>query len=144
MTKVLDLTKRAWTRTKGPITLIGTWIRNGDDRWRPCMVLIRTGDEGSDHLWPCVITMDKAWVWDTRIGDHQQAAETLSGFLDPLRLPPNTSAINGLFNLIHDHLGDLLTIPPYPAEFQQGEVVAEAVITNHTTGKTREVELRDV
>lgn len=145
MTKILDLTRRAWTRTKGPITLIGTWIRNGDDRWRPCMVLIRTGDELSEHLWPCVITMDKAWIWDTQIGDQKQAAETLAGFLDPLRLSPNNGAIISLYNLIHDHLSDLLTIPPFPDEYRrEAGIVAEAVIINHTTGKTTETELRDV
>ena len=144
MTAQLDLNKRHWTRTKGPITLIGTWIRDRFDRWQPCMVLIRTGDELSDHLWPCVITMDKAWVWDTVIGDEREAGETLAGFLDPLRLPPNTSTIVGLFNLINDHLGDLLTIPPYPMEFRDGAVVAEATIVNHTTGQSREVEIRDV
>lgn len=108
------------------------------------MVLIRTGDEYSDHIYPCVITMDKAWIWDTVIGDEVLAGETLAGFLDPLRLSPNTSTVVGLFNLIHDHLGDLLTIPPYPREYQDGGVVAEALIINHTTGRNREVEIHDV
>ena len=138
----IDISRRHWTRVKGPITLIGTWIYNEDRRWRPCMVLIRTGDEFNDHCIPCVVTADKAWIWSREVGDMDECARTLAGFIDPLRLSPNDHDIITLYWLINDHLSDLLHIPPFAPE--PGAVLVEAEITDPMTGKVREVEIRDV
>lgn len=140
MSHVIDLGRRAWTRHRGPLTLIGTWLRI-DERWRPCMAIIRAGDEFSDDVFPCIVTMDKAWIWSREVGDEILAGQTLAGFLDPLRLTPDDRTIIWLYNLINDHLQDLLTIPPYLPE--QGDVTATISITDHRSGTTREVEIRD-
>lgn len=140
MSHTLDLGRRAWTRVRGQVTFIGTWL-HVDGRWRPCMAIIRTGDEYSDFLVPCIVTMDKAWVWSREVGDEVIAGQIMAGFLDPLRLPPDTRTIVWLYNEINDHLQDLLTIPPYRPE--RGAVAAEIVITNHRSGRTSEVEIRD-
>jgi hypothetical protein len=147
MTASLDLTQRAWTREVGQLTLIGTWLWEEEhQRWRPCMVLMRTGDERSDHFIPCVVTADKAWIWSEEIGDPRQAARIAFQFAQALRLDEHSPRVMiGIASLIHDHLDDLLHIPPLAAfDTDQGEVVAEAIITDNRTGQTREVEIRDV
>lgn len=142
MSVMLDLTNRHWTRTRGPVTVIGTWYRNSDARWRPCMVLIRTGEEMSDETVPCVIAMDRAWVWDERIGDPAEAARMCFAFAEALRLGTEPKTIIRLASIVHDLLGDLLSIPPWMPPFS--EVMAEVTVTNRTTGKSHEVALRDV
>lgn len=141
MTAALDLTRRHFTRERGGITIIGTWI-SIEGRWRPCLALIRTGDEYSEHTVPCVVTVDKAWIWSEEIGDPREAAQTAFKFMEALRIDTNDkrNAIR-LAMLIADHLGDLLHIPPFRPE--PGAVVAEVTMTERETGRVREVELRD-
>lgn len=141
MTIALDLTKRHWTKVRGPITAVGTWFNNGE-RWRQCIALFRTDDEGSDELVPCVIPIDRAWVWSEDIGDGRQSARMTVAFAQAMRLTIDKRTLITLTSMIHDLLGDLLTIPPYQAA--PGEVIAEVVVTNRDTGKSHEVVLRDV
>ncbi|EHK57644.1 hypothetical protein [Allomesorhizobium alhagi] len=135
---VLDLTKRAWVRTRGELTAIGTWICI-DEQMRPCMAIVRTGEELGDYTFPCVVTMDKAWIYSEEIGDMAKAAHQVASFLDPLRLGTGTRAIFRLLGLIRDCLGDLLSIPPYVAPAQTA--IAELTVTERETGKVREVEI---
>lgn len=104
------------------------------------MAIIRTGDEFSDDIHPCIVTVDQAWIWNGKLGDEKRAADTLAGFIDPLRLTPNTRDIVRLYNLIYDHLDDLLHIKPYVAA--ESQVVAEMIVTDQA-GKTREIEVRE-
>ena len=137
---VLDLRARAFYYVRGEITLIGTWLRI-EGLFRPCMVLIRTGEETNPHTVPCLIPLERAWIWNETFGDPRQAAHTVAGFLDALRLTPGKVNAIRLLSLIHDHLGDLVNIPPLPPLEQR--VVAEIIVTNNTTGQTREVEVKD-
>lgn len=140
MTTTLDLSKRAWLKSHGDVTAIGTWIVI-EGRHRPCLVLIRTAEEMSDHTMPCVVTVDKAWIWSEDIGDPRLAAHMAFGFAQALRLSehdPHT--IIRIAGIVHDHLGDLLHIPPYrPAD--NANVVAELTVTDRNTGKSREAEI---
>lgn len=137
----LDLTIRQWTKTRGPITAIGTWLRL-EGRFRPCMVLIRAGSELDDRLIPCVILQERAWVWSEDIGDGAQAAQSTFQFAQILGFNSfDAKAIFFIASFIHDLLGDLLTIPPYqPVDTRS---VAEATLINHTTGITTETEIRE-
>ncbi|MBJ6722426.1 hypothetical protein I2750_19690 [Bacillus sp. PR5] len=137
---VLDLSTRAFYYVRGDITLIGTWLRV-DGQFRPCMVLIRTGEEKNEYTVPCLIPLERAWIWNEMFGDPRQAARTVAGFIDALRLTPGRFNAVRLLSLIHDHLGDLVTMPPLPPLEQS--VVAEFLVTDNTTGKTREVEVKD-
>jgi len=141
VTPDLDLTRRAFTKTRGEVTAIGTWIRI-DGRFRPCMVLIRAGREKDDRLIPCVVTMDRAWIWSEEIGDPAQAARTCFQFAQALGLSvENPRVVIRLAMFIHDMLGDLLTIPPYQPDSLQ--TVAEAVIIDHSAGRTVETEIKE-
>lgn len=138
----IDLEKRLWTKTRGSITAIGTWIRMEDD-FRPCMVLIPAGKEKDDRLIPCVVTQDRAWIWSEEVGDPAQSAPIAFQFAQSLGLSahePRTVIRLAMF--INDMLDDLLHIPPYQREDEV--TVAEVVMTDHTTGRTVETEMKDV
>ncbi|MBO3760367.1 hypothetical protein [Ciceribacter sp. L1K22] len=138
----LDLSKRQWTKTRDGITAIGTWLRQGDTI-RPCMVLVPAGRELDERLIPCVVTQDRAWIWSEDVGDPAEAARTAFQFAQLLGLSchePRTIIRLAMF--IHDHLGDLLTIKPFPRDDRA--VVAEVVLTNNTTGQVVEQEMTDV
>lgn len=142
MTPDLDLNRRQWTKTRGPITAIGTWLRL-DGSFRPCMVLIRAGSELEDGLIPCVVTQDRAWIWSEEIGDPAEAARTAFQFANCLRLSAHDRrTLIFIASFINDMLGDLLSIPPYQPDTTP--VVAEATMINHSTGRTVETEMRDV
>lgn len=141
MTIALDLTKRHWTKVRGPLTAVGTWYNNGSG-WRQCMALYRTDDEGSDDLMPCVIPIDRAWVWSEDIGDGAQSARMTMAFAQAMRFSLDKSTLITLTSMVHDLLGDLLSIPPYTAD--TGELIAEVVVTERDSGKSHEVALRDV
>lgn len=137
----LDLNKRVWTFRKDGIMAIGTWIRL-EDRFRPCMVLIPADREYDDRLTPCVVTMDRAWIWSEEVGDPAQAAHTAHQFASTLGLNAHDRrTVIRIAMFIADHLGDLLSIPPYPTDDQQ--TVAEVTIRDPTTGRTIEAEIRE-
>lgn len=139
MSAALDLSRYHFRRHKGEITIYGTWCRTRDD-WTPCLVLIRTGEEARDITIPCIVTLDKAWVWDEHVGNMAAAARTTAAFIDALRMSPNKRDILRVLGIIREHLGDLLRIPPYqPAE---QEVIAE-VTARGSDGRVLEVELTD-
>lgn len=139
MSPALDLSRQHFAYVKGDLTLIGTWVRTEED-WRPCMVLIRTGEEFSDHTIPCVVTLDKAWIWSEQVGDIVAAARTTAGFLDALRMQPSKANIIRIRSLIHDHLGDLLTMPPYvPAD----RIVLAEITATDQNGRTIEAEVME-
>lgn len=139
----LDLTRQHFSHTRGVLAIIGTWIRVEND-WTPCLVLLRAGEEGSPDTFPCVITYKNAWIFDETIGDPRQAARILHGFIAPLRLENDPKQIIKLHGIVVDYLDDLLRIPPYRPGEADLPVIGELTITHRETGKTSEVELRDV
>lgn len=106
------------------------------------MVLIRAGREKDDRLIPCVITMDRAWIWSEEIGDPSQSAPLAYQFANILGLAVgNPRTVIRLAMFINDMLGDLLNIPPYQPVSTR--TVAEAVIIDHSAGRTVETEIRE-
>lgn len=137
----LDLNKRVWTFRRSGVTAIGTWVRVGD-RFRPCMVLIPADREYDDRLMPCVVTMDRAWIWSEEIGDPAQAAATAFQFAHALGFNAyDGPTVRRIAMFIADHLDDLLKIPPY--QDSDAEVVAEVTMTNPVTGKVTEAVLKE-
>ncbi|MCL7999997.1 hypothetical protein M8994_17310 [Brucella sp. 21LCYQ03] len=137
---VLDLRARAFTYERGDITLIGSWLRMGGSI-RPCLVLIRSGEEYNDFTIPCVITLDKAWIWDEDNGDVTQAASMAATFIEHLRLSPDKSGFIRIASLIHDHLDDLIGMNPFPP--MDRETVAFIEQINNSTGKSKLIEVKD-
>lgn len=141
MSPDLDLTKAHWTKTRGEFTAIGTWIRIEGD-FKPCMVIVRAGSELSERLVPCCVTQNRAWVWDERVGNPDEAARTTAMFLEHMSLSVTPQRAIALASFIHDMLGDLLHIPPYKRE-SGANVVAEVTMTNVDTGRVMEHEMRE-
>lgn len=144
MKATIDIDRYHFRRVLGDLTVIGTWIHI-DDQWRQCLAIIRTGEELHEATTPCLITVDQAWLWSEApgIGDPRRAARIAREMLISLRMDENNinNAIR-IASLIHDHLGDLLTIPPY-SPVEPAPVIAEVTMRDTDTGKVREVELRD-
>lgn len=129
----LDLTKRQWTKTRGNVTAVGTWIRLEGD-WQPCMVLLPAGRELSEGLIPCVVPLSSAWIWSEDIGNARAAATQAVEFARFLGLSEDPRNVIGIASFIHDMLGDLISIPPYPQS--ELRTVAEAILVDNRTGKT--------
>ena len=141
MSPALDLNRRVWTFRRDGITAIGTWLRV-EGRFRPCMVLIPADREYDDRLTPCVVTMDRAWIWSEEVGDPAEAARTAFQFARCLGLAENNPrTIIRLAMFINDHLGDLLSIPPY--QNPDAEIVAEVTMVEADTGRTVETVLKE-
>lgn len=145
MTTALDLTQRHFTRVLGNITLIGTWLTT-EDGVEPCLVFIRSGDEGSDHIVPCVVTLGSAFLFDrashTLFPDWGRRAALMAfGFAEALRLGATPYHAQRVCELVEDHIGDLFGIPPYrPPVLRDDEAVAEVTIVERSSGKrVREV-----
>ncbi|MEG3807017.1 hypothetical protein DBT53_004465 [Aerococcus mictus] len=139
MTHAIDLSMTAWRKVHGQITAYGTWVQMSG-AWRPALVLVRTGDETSDHCVPCIVTMDRIWVVTEEVGNEIQAGRLVASFLDPLRLGPSARNSIKLLSIIRDHIGDVLSIGPRPSKGLR-TVVGEAIMTNHSTGKVTETEI---
>lgn len=139
---LLNLDNYHWKKTRGPLTAIGTWIRL-EGFWKPCMVLIPANGELDDRTFPCVITLDHAWLWDETVGDPQQAFLRAAQYAQCLRMDhQDLHSLIFIASFIADHLGELICLPPYTP--QEAPVVAEATLINHTFGTSIDTEVRDV
>jgi hypothetical protein len=140
----LDLAQRHFTKVKNGLAFIGTWITMPyPEGVKPCLVIIRNGEEKHEATMPCVITSDKAHVWSiTGMGDPREAARQASTFCEALRINTDLKSVIQLHMMIDDLLGDLLHIPPFPPK-RDAPVIAEVTMTNQQTGEVKEVELKD-
>lgn len=134
---VLDLTRYAWKQQHGDLEAIGTWLLHRDGPL-PCLVLKPTSAQRHDQFIPCVVLQKDAWIWSEAIGDGAEAARSAYDFACALGLSPhNSTNIIRVASIIRDHIGDLLGIPPMPAE---REVVGEVTITDER-GRVTEREI---
>jgi hypothetical protein len=136
MTASIDLSQRAFAYQRHEITGVGTWLLIDGD-YHPCLALLRRGEEMSGATRPYIITLDKAWIWDERIGDGAQTARQLLNICESLRLEPDERNIFRIYGFINDHLGDLISMPPFPPNVREaGTVIGEVTVTDRATGKT--------
>ena len=116
--------------------LYGAWHGK---RLRPCLVVLpayRTG-----RMVPLVIEVDDAWQWqpDDIDADPRRSAQLIGTFLLANGMDAsNTFTAMKVASLIHDHLGDLLRIPPKSTE---DVIVADAFQTDRDTGKVTHKEV---
>lgn len=125
----LDLTQNAFVKARGELTLYGCWHGK---RLRPCLVVVPSFRAGV----PLVIEMDTAFQWDPddKDVDPRQNMRLVSAFLRANGMDfTNPFTAMKVVSLVHDHLSDLLRMPPKPAEVI---VVADAFQTDSDTGRT--------
>lgn len=118
----LDLTNYVFKRTRSGMTFFGTWVLT-ENGHRPCLAIIREGEELNEHTVPCVLTVDKAYAFDQFVGNAAVGAAIMAGFLERLRLEPTKANTFFLFSAINNQLDDLLSIPPYrPPEYKTTDI----------------------
>lgn len=137
----LDLRRTHFTHPRGDVTVYGTWLLTNR---RPCLVLLPSFTRiDSDYLVPCIIPMDQAYKWDEHTGDPAHCAQMTWWFAQALGIDAhNPSNMIRLTSIIREHLGDLLTMPPFPES--QTEIVADTLMVNHETGRTTEATITEV
>jgi hypothetical protein len=127
----LDLTRNAFVRHLGEFTLYGTWCNAADDQTEPCLVILprfrRIGAK------PCCIALSSAFKYN----DARYAVLKSDHFLREMGMEPGMTATRTLATLIHDHLQDLIEMPPEPT---QAIVVGEANV-DMGDGQRRKVEI---
>ncbi|HEJ7283122.1 DNA methyltransferase [Serratia phage Parlo] len=132
----LDLTQYHFKRDRGDITVFGTWYGK---ELEPVLVLMPT--RSVSRPYPCVVTLQTAWMWSKAHGDEAhrlQMAGTFAAFLglDPL----SKQQVYRIISIIQDELIDVLGMPMKPVtEF----VAADAIHTDHETGKVYHREIID-
>lgn len=136
----LDLSLTHFKRPQGDLTVYGTWLLDGESD-RPCMVIMRTNEERHPDAIPVIITLDEAWKWSEEHGEPEYTSYQAELAGQNLRLTDDVRTVLRIVALVNAHLGDLLSIPPFPRE--KGNVLAELTVTNRSTGETTEVEIPD-
>lgn len=139
----LNLELYHFKRTLGEITIIGTWLFDGEQN-EPCLVLIRAGEERGDHTVPSIILLQHAYIFApiSGVGDPRTAARIVAQITQNLRMPFELRSMHKVTGVIQDHLDDLIRIPPPPRETKAP--IADLLITDPNTGKSREIVLTDV
>jgi hypothetical protein len=138
----LDLSQFHFKRSRSGLCFMGCWLVTPDGT-KPCLVIIRDGEERHDATVPCIVTSDKAYIFsaNTGVGDPAQAARTCRQFCEMLRLPTDIKSVIKLHLMIDDHIGDLFHLPPFPPKRDKTAAVAEVTLTNLDTGAVKEVEI---
>ena len=131
---ILDLNNRHFTYHRGPMTMIGTWIRL-DSGIEPCLCLVRKGAEGM-HT-PCVIPVDAGWKWELDRGDPAECTFNAAEFLQLMGLEVTKQSIKDLVFFVHDNIGELYSIPPSNQLDEQQEKLLEVTMT--VNGSKKEV-----
>lgn len=131
----LDLTQSQFVKTRGDLTLYGSWY---GDRLRPCLVVLPTFRTNGV---PLVVEIDTAYRWnpDDPDVDPRASAGLVMQFLMLNGMDyGNVITHQRVLSLIHDHLADLIYMPVKPTQLV---VVADAFRTNTDTGKTTHQEI---
>lgn len=115
----------------GDLSVYFTWIFNEDQEAdEPCLVIIpRYQRQGFK---PCVVALSAAYKYN----DPRYLARISWEFLSLLGFAQTPSEGHKVASLIHDHLGDLLTMPPSPTTTI---IVADAFIGSGRDKRSLEI-----
>lgn len=132
----LNLAQTHFEHTRGDFTLYGAWY---GIRAKQCLVVMPTRLKSTSI--PLVITVDDAYKWnpDDPDADPAMNARLLGAFFYSNNIEANTFTFQKVVGLIHDYLGDLLSIPPKRLNL---EVVGDAIRTD-ADGNVTHKEIRD-
>ena len=125
----LDLTRYAFRREVGDLTIYGTWVPRPDDDSEPALAIVpRFRVIGC----PAVIALSSAYKYN----DPAYLARAAHVFTQALGVAAGVNDTLKIASLIDDHLSDLISMPPEPT---QAVAVADAVI--EIGGRKRTVEV---
>jgi len=131
---ILDLTKYAFARKLGDITVYGTWVGPSVDESEPCLALVPT--HRINGCRPIVVALSAAYKYADPRYLLQQSIE----FNKDLGFSDNASNVAKVASAIYDHLQDMIELPPRPVE--NVRVGAEAIITEES-GRKHYAEILD-
>lgn len=127
----LDLTRYAFKRELGDITIFGTWLYDNEtEDSEPCLALLPTFRHRG--VKPCVIALSSAFKYN----DPQYMAHTTRVILKNLGFQESLTQAHRIADLVLDHLPDLIRMPHDPTE---AVVVGHAEINDQGIKKTVEV-----
>lgn len=136
MSYAIDLTRHAFKRELGDITLYGTWLDGSTDSGitEPCLVLAPTYRRIGNGIKPVVIPLSAAYKYSEPSYAVRRAREyaAVLGFEDSM------STTSKIGTIIYDHLLDLIKMPPEP---MVEVIVGEATVDGRSmtlTDKVRE------
>jgi hypothetical protein len=131
----IDLSRHHFMRPIGDMVLFGTWVFNSDQEAdEPALVIVpRYRRRGYK---PAVIALSSAYRYNT---DARYTVAMAREFAIGLGLSDSMADCHKILTLIHDHLGDLIGIPPNPTDTI---VVGEARV-DWGDGTKRTIELLD-
>lgn len=134
----LDLTQYHTRRRHGDITVFTTWMGNEN---KPVMVLVPALFEIMQYVSPNVIPLENAWAWTEEMGDPRHCARACFTFAPSLNLDPyNPISLMRIASAVREELSELLRMPLKQTERM---VVADAIRTDHDTGKVTHREITD-
>ena len=129
----IDLTRHHFVRHLGDVSIYGSWVYSEDqEKDEPALVIIprlrRSGFK------PCVIALSAAYKYNS----PQYLAGMTGYILKILGMDDCLSNAAKIGGLIHDHLGDLLSMPNSPTT---SIIVADGSVT--VDGQKRSIEIMD-
>lgn len=131
----LDLTRHHFWREIGDMVLVGTWVfSEAKEDTEPALVLLPRYRR-PDSVKPCVIALSSAFKYN----DPRYLAMAAKHIGINLGFEDSMSRARRIAEAIHDHLPDLVSMPPDPTATI---VVGEAVL-HHADGRHQTVELTD-
>lgn len=142
----LNLDQCQFETTKNGIIVIGTWLREGRRKFEPCLVLLHGGRPvQAGRTVPIVIKQADAWKWALHgeVGDPAHCVQAIISWLHLGLLPGHPSNKRDhirIMEAVNSRLPDLIAMPPKPKGDQY--IVADATMTNTTTGETIEHEVK--
>jgi len=125
----LDLTRYAFRREVGDLTIYGTWIPCGEDDSEPALAIVPRFRAISQ---PAVIALSAAYKYN----DPAYAARAASVFAKALGMDGELTSVLKVAELIDDHLSDLISMPPEPTD-----AVAVADVEATLGGRKHTIEL---
>jgi hypothetical protein len=135
MSHTLDLTRYAWVKQKGDITIYGTWFGPSISESEPCLVLVPTYRRTNhETVRPCVVALSSAYKYD----DPRYLLNAAMRLTQFLGLTDSMQSTMKVADAIFDHLDDLVHLPERPSYGQA--VGADAVITDDQ-GRSFEFEI---
>jgi len=105
----IDLTRHHFVHHIGDLSLYGTWVFNNEqEAEEPALVLIpRYRTRG---FTPCVVALSAAYKYN----NPRYMVQTAREFVIALGFEDSMAQGHKILTILHDHLLDLLTIPPSP------------------------------
>lgn len=133
MKPAIDLTRHYFMRPMGDLVCFGTWIWNEDQEdHEPALVVVPRYRK--DGFKPCCVALSASWKYN----EPAYLARAAQWFVQQLGMADCMSNAHAVADIVHSHLGDLISMPPNPTSTI---VVAEASVD--IGGAKRTIELLD-